>query len=794
MEQNLPIAEILDDVVAAVKAGAAVLHAPPGAGKTTMVPLALLQQFDGKIIMLEPRRLAARAAAERMAELLGEQVGQSIGYRMRGDTRVSKNTRVEVITEGILTRMVQSDPGLSGVDVVIFDEFHERSLQSDLGLALVCEIREALRDDLHVLVMSATLDAQPIANLLEHAGIVRSAGRTFPVETRWLDKPRRADTNFTAGFCDLVLKATECEGGILAFLPGEREIKDVASRLAGRIDTQTQIMPLYGSLPFKEQRAAVLPAKSGRKIVLATSIAETSLTIEDVRVVVDGGLARRAEYNPASGMSRLITTRVSRAEAEQRRGRAGRVGPGVCFRFWAKAEEGVLPAFPPSEIQSADLTGFSLELAQWGASSEELKLLDAPSSTALSEAEKLLDTLGAIKNGRITEHGKAMAKIPAHPRLAHMMIQSDQSAAQLAAVLSETSRRMRTDDGDVETLLQHAPAAMREVKRLRPYCGEVKRSVGEMAALAYPDRVGLRRKGSDARFVLSGGKGAVMPSNADLAGCPMIVALDLDGRGQEARIRLAARLENAELRGLFAAQIEWETTCHWSKAERQIKARNREKFGALVLTDQIWKAASSETMAKAAVEGVKDLGLQALDWTKEVRFLRARVRYAFDETGEWPDWGDQALLDDAENWLAPFLSGVRKASDFKSVDLTAALKANLGWDRLAKLDRIVPAHITSPLGRKLALDYLGDVPSLEVRLQELFGLTIHPTVGPQKTPVKLTLLSPAQRPIQVTTDLPGFWQGSYADVRKDMRARYPKHPWPEDPTSVAPTLRAKPRK
>lgn len=801
--ERLPIEDVLEEVIAAMAGGVAVLQAPPGAGKTTRVPLALLKAgaFEGRLVMLEPRRLAARAAAERMAEMLGEKPGKTVGYRMRGESVVSAATRIEVVTEGILTRMIQSDPALSGIGCVVFDEFHERSLNGDLGLALVQEVRAALRTDLKLLVMSATLDADPVAALLG-APIVTSEGRAFPVETRWLDRPL-GKTRFETAAADLITKAaTEEEGGVLVFLPGEGEIRRVAAllNLPG-----TDIRPLYGALPFKEQRAAIAPSQS-RKVVLATSIAETSLTIEDIRVVVDAGRARRARFDPAAGMTRLITEPVSRAEANQRRGRAGRVAPGVCYRMWAKAQEGALPAFPPTEIEAADLTGLALELAAWGAKPADLSFLTPPPDQALAEAENLLTALGALKDGRITNHGKRLATMPTHPRLAHMLSLSGKRAAEVAAILGERDPLPRSAGADLNLrlkALKHPPETAnrgvlarirQEAKRLQRFCAGPTRSLGEMAALAYPDRVGLRRKGSEPRYVLSGGKGAALTADDPLAAQRLIVALDLGGEGRDARCRLAAPLTESELRGLYGHQITWVETCHWSKRDRKVAARRQECFGALILKDEIWRDATPDALAAAALEGVRDLGISALNWSKAARLLRARVETLRAQGVTLPDWSDDGLTARLEDWLLPFLTGIKDAAGIKALDPHEALKAGLGWNKLAELDRLAPPKITTPLGRDLALDYSGDTPAIAVRLQEMFGTTTHPTIGPERLPVQITLLSPAQRPVQVTTDLPGFWAGSYADVRKDMKARYPKHPWPEDPTQADPTLRAKPRK
>lgn len=799
---QLPIDDILPALRETMAAhGRAVLQAPPGAGKTTRVPLALLPDVEGRIVMLEPRRLAARAAAERMAETLGEEVGQTVGYRVRGDSAVSKATRIEVVTEGILTRMVQDNPELPGIGLVIFDEFHERSLNADLGLALTWEIRGVLRPDLQVLVMSATLDAGPVAALLDDAPLITSEGRAFPVETRHLSRPIPKDQRLEAATADLVLTAlAEAEGGCLVFLPGEGEIRRTAARLERQLPKEVTLHTLYGAMPLTAQRAAIKPQVEGRKLVLATSIAETSLTIEDIRIVVDAGRARRARFDPASGMSRLVTEPVSRAEADQRRGRAGRVAPGVCYRMWTKGAEGALPAFPPPEIAATDLAGLALELAVWG-SADGLAFLTPPPDGAMQEARGLLTALGALDpDGRITSHGRALARIPLHPRLAHMLAQSGPEAAELAALLADrdplrgagsdlTLRLRALADPSALNADRGAVARIRqEAKRLKRFTNGPKRSLAEQAALAYPDRIGLRRPGDAPRYVLSGGKGANLPDGDSLAGARLIVATDLDGDRREARIRQAVQISEGEVRALFAGQIAWHDVCDWSKRTRRVEARQQERFGAVVLDDRAWRDAPNEAVAAALLDGLRDLGLEALNWTKRARLLRARVAVS-----GVADMSDDALLTTVEEWLAPYLSGKRTANDLARLDPSDALLAWLGWDAMQQVDRLAPEVWVTPLGRKAAIDYSGDAPEVALRLQEVFGTTVHPKIGPDRTPLRMVLLSPAQRPVQVTTDLPGFWDGSYADVRKDMRAQYPKHPWPEDPRAARATLRAKPR-
>ncbi len=816
---TLPIHEALPALRAAIAArGMAVLQAPPGAGKTTVVPLDLLQSglIKGRILMLEPRRLAARAAAERMAETLGEPVGQTVGYRIRGEAKTGPVTRIEVVTEGILTRMIQSDPELPGVGCLIFDEFHERSLNADLGLALALEIRGALRPDLALIVMSATLDGAPVAALMGDAPLITSAGRAFAVETRWLARPVDASIRFEAALAGLVLQAAEetTQGGILVFLPGEGEIRRVEAALYGRLGAGFSIRPLFGSMAFSAQRAALAPAP-GRKVVLATSIAETSLTLPDITVVVDGGRARRARFDPNSGMSRLITERVSRAEADQRRGRAGRVAEGICYRMWSKGEEGALAAFPPAEIEAADLTGLALELALWGAA--DLPFLTPPPGGQMAEARALLARLGALSEGRITDHGRRLAALPLHPRLAHMLALAGPAAADLAALMAERDplrgappdmglRLQAIENTNIFEELHPYTLSHPGIERIRAEAKRLARAVpsgagpregalgalspAQMAALAYPDRIGMRRKGDAPRWLLSGGKGAVMAPGQSLSGAPLIVAVDLDGGAQEAAVRLAFAIAEAELRAVHSGQIAWAEACEWSRREGRVLARRQERFGALVLEDRPWPDAPPEALARAALEGLRQIGLT---FTPAARRLRARIELARGGGADWPDCSDAGLLAGAEDWLLPQLAKAWTEADLKALDLTEPLRARLDWGQRAELDRISPSHFTTPLGRAVPIDYDGEHPGIEVRLQEMFGVTVHPTVGQNRQALRVTLLSPGQKPLQVTMDIPGFWRSSYADVRKDMRGQYPRHPWPEDPTQAEPTLRAKPR-
>ncbi|MEJ6397618.1 ATP-dependent helicase HrpB [Yoonia sp. 208BN28-4] len=800
---RLPIESVLPDLIAALREQhRAVLQAPPGAGKSSRVPLAMLEAdlTPHKIIMLEPRRLAARATADRLASQLGEAPGQTVGYRMRGDN--TKGSRIEVVTEGILTRMIQTDPELTGIGAVIFDEFHERSLNADLGLALTWEIAQALRPDLHVVVMSATLDAGPVAALLDDAPVITSQGRAFPVTTHHLPKAVPKTTRLEQATADLITQAVaETTGGVLVFLPGEGEIKRTQALL--NLPDDCTIRPLYGAMPFKDQRAAIAPVKSGRKIVLSTSIAETSLTIEDIRVVVDAGRARRARFESNSGMSRLVTERVSRAEATQRAGRAGRVAAGDAYVLWTKGEEGAFAAFPPAGIEIEDLSGLALELAQWG--STDLPFLTPPPPGPMAEATALLTALGALdQSGAITAHGRALAAEPLHPRLAHMLVTAGAQAAPLAAILAardplrgapvDISLRVQAVAGRYQGPGQVNRGAIAqinaEIARLsrKRQTSVAPLSVAAMAALAYPDRIGLRRAGDAPRYVLSGGKGAVIDAGDPLAGQRLIVATDLDGDTREARVRQAAAISEAEVRDLFGDQIAWHDVCLWSRRDNRVLTRKQERLGALVLDDRTWSDAPDTAVAAAMIDGIAQLGLRLPP--SAARF-RSRVMLLRATDAGLPDMSDEKLMATLGDWLLPHLAGVRSAADWKAFDPLPALRAMLDYDQMRRLDQAAPSHFTTPLGRRVPIDYGADTPEITLRLQELFGTTTHPTVG--RTPLRVVLLSPGQKPVQVTTDIPNFWATSYADVRRDMRGRYPRHPWPEDPTQADPTLRAKPR-
>ena len=765
---RLPIEEVLGEVREAMaSAGRAVLVAPPGAGKTTRVPLALLEAELGPVVMLEPRRLAARAAAGRMADALGEPVGRTVGYAVRGERKTSDATRIEVVTEGILVRRIQRDPGLEGVGCVVLDEFHERSLDADLALALCLEARE-LREDLRVLVMSATLAAEPVAALMGGAPVVRSEGRMFPVETRWggTEGPVWEDV------ARLVPEALE-HGPVLAFLPGAGEIGRCAERLSG---LGVPVQRLFGAMPLAEQRAVVAP-HDGPRVVLATSIAETSLTVPGIRAVVDGGLARRSRHDPGSGMSRLVTERASRAEADQRRGRAGREAPGLCLRAWTKGQEGAMPAQAPPEMLTADLTGLALQMADWGASA--LPFLDAPPEGAMAEAEALLGALGALDGG-ITAHGRAMARLPLHPRLAHMLLTAGKGAADLAALLSEGDplRSLGVDAGErLKRMRSPEMGRVRtEAARLRRMAPDAERmGDGAAASLAYPNRIGLRRPGGEARWLLSGGKGARMDGEASLAGQRLIVALDTDG-AREAKVRLALPVTEGEVRGLHPVRTV--RVADWSKREGRVVSVEREMLGALVLSEKRWDA-PGDALAAAALDGLREVGMP---WRGKAARLRARAALA----GVEPDG-----LDEAGDWVLPWLEGARTAANLRALDLTPALEARLGWDAMERLRREVPEHFVTPLGRKVPIDYGGEAPTAEIQVKELYGVTVHPTAA--GVPLRLSLLSPGGKPVAVTSDLPGFWDGAWEEVRKEMRGRYPRHLWPEDPREAEPTVRAKRR-
>ncbi|MGO8914567.1 MAG: ATP-dependent helicase HrpB [Stellaceae bacterium] len=831
----LPVGEALPALRTALAgAGAAVLQAPTGAGKTTLVPLALLDApwlRGGRIVMLEPRRLAARAAARRMAEMLGDQLGGTVGYRTRLDTRIGPQTRIEVVTEGILLRLIQDDPALDGVGLVIFDEFHERNLDGDLGLALALESRRHLREDLRLLVMSATLEGETVARLLDGAPVVTSAGRSFPVELRYLERP--PPERLDAAVASAIRRALDDEpGSLLVFLPGGAEIRRVERLVAqSGLGAEIIIAPLYGDLPQGAQDEAIRPAPPGRrKLVLATPIAETSLTIEGIRIVIDSGLRRAPRFDPASGMTRLETMRVSQASSEQRRGRAGRLAPGVCYRLWREAEQPQLRPFTVPEILEADLAPVALELARWGARDPaSLAWLDPPPAAGFAQASALLRELGALDAaGGITAHGRAMAGIGLHPRLAHMALIArgrgeGRLAAEIAALLGErdivktapgqrdADLRLRLellrdaaaprhlapgltlDRGAAERARQGARQLQRQL-RLRDEETTPPGSAGRVLALAYPDRIAQRRPGAPGQFRLSSGRGAELPPTDALAAEEFLAAAELDGERRVARIFLAAPLARAEIEEDFAAAIETVEVIAWDSREQAVVARREQRLFALLLRDEKLAAPPPERVAAALLDGVRELGLAALPWRREAEGLRQRVLFLrrLESGAAWPDLADAALLATLEGWLGPSLGGITRRAQLERLDLHAILRAQLSWEQQQALDRLAPTHIGVPSGSRLPIDYgAGEVPVLAVRLQELFGARETPAIAGGRVTLLLHLLSPAGRPLQVTRDLEGFWRGSYPAVRSEMRGRYPKHSWPEDPLAAPPTARAK---
>ena len=850
----LPVDAVLPDLVRALGASAgSVLQAPPGAGKTTRVPLALLDADwlgDRSVVMLEPRRLAARTAARRLAQQLGERVGDTVGYQVRLDRSGGPRTRVEVVTEGILTRRLLGDPALERgpggrpVGVVIFDEYHERSLQADLGLALCLQARALLRPDLRILVMSATLDGARVASLLgPDTPVVTSEGRAHPVETHYLGRAptRRLDgraARVEDGVADAVRRALRDEtGSVLAFLPGVGEIRRTAERLDG-LAPDVRLAPLYGTLPAAEQDAAIAPAAPGeRKVVLATSIAETSLTIEGVRVVVDAGLARRPRFDAGSGMSRLETVRVSAAEADQRRGRAGRTEPGVCYRLWSETEQAALQPFAPPEIASADLAPLALDLAAWGAAPDELAWLDPPPAALYASARDLLRALGALDaGGALTEHGRQLAELPLHPRLAHLAVRGRQLgraalAADLAALLGERDvvqghgpARGHHADVDlrlrVEALRGHELASVRGLRldrgalhRAREQGRRWRRAwdarerpddldlVGRLLALAYPDRVAQKVADSaqGARFRLREGRSATLDTAQPLADADLLAVGDLDDRQGGVRVFLAAPLTAEDVDALFADDIVEEDVVTWDAGAGAVRARRVRRLGAVVLGDAPLRQPDPARVRAALAEGLREAGLEALGWSRDARRLRDRLAFlhAHDDGAEpvWPDVSDDALIRQIDLWLGTELARATRLSDLARTDLAGALLALVPWDRHADLDRLAPSHVGVPSGSRIPVDYADpEAPVLAVRLQEVFGLEATPTVLGGRVPLVMHLLSPAGRPAQVTTDLASFWRDAYFDVRKDLRGRYPKHHWPENPLDATPTARAKRRR
>jgi ATP-dependent helicase HrpB len=823
----------IDDVLASVRrslvaAPNLVLVAPPGAGKTTRVPLALLDEdwaAGRQIVLLEPRRLAARAAAQRMAETLGETVGDTIGLRIRMESRASACTRVLVVTEGVFTRMILDDPALEGVAAVLFDEFHERSLDADLGLALALDAQAGLREDLRLLAISATLDGARVAGLMRDAPVIESEGRAFPVETIYLgrDPAERIEPAVQRA----ILRALETEkGSILVFLPGQGEIERVARDLSDRIrDPAILVAPLYGALDRRDQDRAVLPAKPGtRKIVLATSVAETSLTIEGVRVVIDSGLARVPRYEPDLGLTRLETVRAARASVDQRRGRAGRTEPGVCYRLWEEAATGALPAFAQPEILSADLSGLALDLAFWGVRERTgLAFLDPPPAPAWTEAVKLLQSLGALDaDGAITGEGRAIRALPLPPRLARMVADaaragSGATAAEVAVLLSERGlggpaadledrldrfRRERGQRADAARGMARGwaraaqPGQKAAAQPGPPAAGRpaAELSTGALVALAFPERIAQRR-GKPGEFLMANGRAAALEPHDRLASADYIAVAEATGRAAQSRILAAARIELAEIEALFANVIEKRREVSFDKEKAALRARETRKLGALTLEARNLGLEPGPETARALAEALAGGGIERLPWSARLQQLRGRVAFLRRVEGdEWPDLSDAALAATAADWLAPFLESARGISDISEAILSDALDALLPWDMRRRLDAEAPTHFETPAGSRIAIDYEAEGgPAIHVRVQELYGLKAHPALAGGRVRPVFHLLSPAHRPIQTTGDLPRFWTGAWSDVKKDMKGRYPRHVWPDDPANAAPTTRAKPR-
>ncbi len=830
-----PIDDILPALCASLeRTPNAVVQAAPGAGKTTQIPLKLLDapwRKGNRIVMLEPRRLAARTAAQHMSNLLGENVGKTVGYSIQLDNKTGPNTVIEVVTEGILTRRLQSDPSLEGVAAVIFDEIHERNLQSDLGLALCLDCQAGLRDDLRILAMSATLDTASIAAIMGGAPVFASTGRAFPVETRHLGKP--PTDRFRDALCSAVKQAlSEETGSILVFLPGEREIRRVEKLLNGSsLPGNVDVLPLYGALSEKLQDRAVSPTLADRrKVVLSTSIAETSLTIEGIRVVVDGGQSRNPRFDPRSGMTRLVTEPVSLAAATQRQGRAGRTEPGVCYRLWDKVGQGGLRPFSQPEILEADLAPLALDLANWGIRDpSKLKWLTTPPEAALEQGWKLLKLLRAINDpGRITAHGREMARLAMHPRLAHMVIEGGRlgwadDACNLAALLTGTDifRRDGPDPLAVDlnlrlsalkgeptglslnrNALNRTRALARQWLRRTPQKSHhdlaldlsTEERIGALVALAYPDRIAERRPGGEPRYRMSNGKGAVLPAGDALHEAPYLSIAVVSGDTRDARIRAAAPVSAATIEQLFGNEIREEETAAWDSQSRSVISRRLRHLDALVLSDKPAGNISDDQITSALIEGIRDVGLSCLPWTSEATELRRRVLCFHRATGDGPDFSDETLLATLEGWLVPWLAGKRLLEHLKCLDMLAVLKSRLDWPTLQMLDRQVPEHIVIPTGSRIRIDYTDPaMPVLPVKLQEMFGATETPSILDGAIALQIHLLSPAGRPLQITQDLRAFWDNAYPSVKAEMRGRYPKHPWPDDPLAAVPTRHTKNR-
>jgi ATP-dependent helicase HrpB len=816
---DLPVTAILPQLSAALDAGrSAVLVAPPGAGKTTLVPLALLDApwlGDGRIVLLEPRRLAARAAARRMASLLGEEPGATVGYAMRMERKMSARTRIMVVTEGVLARMILDDPELPGISAVIFDEFHERSLDGDFGLALALDVQAALRQDLRLLVMSATLDGARVARLLDDAPVIESIGRSFPIDIR--HQERAAGIAIEDAMAKAIRETLAAEpGSMLAFLPGPREIVRTAERLEGRIPANCDVVPLYGLLDGKAQDAAIKAAPAGRrKIVLATSIAETSITIDGVRVVIDSGLSRQPRYEPATGLTRLETVRASRASADQRAGRAGRTQPGVAIRLWRAEQTAALSAFTPPEILEADLSGMLLDCAAFGVTDPaRLRFLDSPPKPALNEARAMLKELGALdESGKLTRSGEAMRKLALPARLAHMVAVAAESGREINAALLAvllTERGLGGDAADLDRRMARLPndrspratAARKLAERLADiasqkgggrHAGADDGDVGSLLLSAWPDRV-AKARGERGRFVLANGSGAQLDASDPLAGESYLVVADLQGKAQNARITAAAAVSEEAIHSVLSHRIETATESAFDAERRAVRVRETVRLGAITLSERMLPAPSGPEADEAILSAVRQHGLSLLPWNKETETLRHRLQFLHRGLGApWPDLSDAALVEGIDEWLLPYLTGEASLARIDAGALHAGLMSLVPYDLQRRIGKLAPTHFDVPSGSHVPIRYDGEQPVLAVRVQELFGLDRHPAIADGTVPLTLELLSPAHRPIQTTRDLPGFWRGSWADVRADMRGRYPKHVWPENPLEAAATSRAKPR-
>jgi len=848
---DLPIQSTIPSLFETLEAhNNVVLQAPPGAGKTTVVPLALLNRDwlgNKNIIMLEPRRLAARAAAARMAAQLGEKPGETVGYQIRGERKASKQTRILVVTEGILTRFLQSDPELSDTALVIFDEFHERSLQADLSLALCLQSQEYLREDLKLLVMSATLETGAVAKVLNNAPVITSEGRSYPVSVQYIDQREELDDERQLSNL-MVRKILDCTrnemGSLLAFLPGVGEIRQVEEKLKERLTKEAPsfnditVAPLYGDLTREQQDQAITPAEPGkRKIVLATNVAETSLTIEGIRTVVDSGLMRESRFDPNSGMNRLVTSRISQASATQRSGRAGRLSAGLCLRLWSEGRQRNLSTKNTPEILRSDLTPVALELAQWGISdASELRWLDLPPAGPMAQAQELLQQLGALdSNLRITRHGSAMLSLGCHPRLAHMMIRGldwelQQQACLLAALLSERdifrgearwdrdigkrievlqglNKVREVDRGAIQSVRQQSKTWQGQLRKLassqaaNPTAIDYPDQIGALLGLAYPDRIAKNRHDHARRFLLSNGRGAHFSHDDALAVCDYLVIADLDGQGRDARIQLAAPVSAGTLKECFADQIKQQTNVRWDESSGRAEAIERTTLGSLVLQQQAARDVPAELLSRALLDAIRQKGLVILPWGNDaiqyrnrVEFLRqCEIGHDLIAEAHLPDWSDTSLLTSLDEWLLPHIQRFNKLEQLKQLDLLSILRGWLTWPQQQLLDELAPSHYTVPSGSRIQINYEESPPVLAVRLQELFGMAQTPAILGGRFSMMIHLLSPARRPVQITRDLTNFWASTYQEVKKELRIKYQKHYWPDDPLTAVATNKTKKR-